>query len=126
MICRFASAAAARTAGPTDGVVDEPAESVAYGPRARVAEHDLDAVERDAELLGGDLRHRGARAGADVLHRGDDRDAAVRRRRAIHAYDGGPPPPNQICDAMPTPCFHVSVERARTSSRRSQCFCASS
>ena len=34
MICRFASAAAARTAGPMDGVVDEPAESVAKGPRA--------------------------------------------------------------------------------------------
>ena len=33
-ICRRASAAAARTAGPIDGVVDEPAEIVAYGPRA--------------------------------------------------------------------------------------------
>jgi len=26
-------------------------------------------------------------------------------------YEGGPPPPYQICDAMPTPCFHVPVER---------------
>ena len=34
MICRFASAAAARTAGPIDGVVDDPAEIEAYGPRA--------------------------------------------------------------------------------------------
>ena len=34
MICRFASAAAARTAGPIDGIVDEPAEIAAYGPRA--------------------------------------------------------------------------------------------
>ena len=34
MICRLASAAAARTAGPIDGVVDEPAEIAAYGPRA--------------------------------------------------------------------------------------------
>ena len=33
-ICRRASAAAARTAGPIDGVVDEPAEIDANGPRA--------------------------------------------------------------------------------------------
>jgi hypothetical protein len=39
----------------------------------------------------------------------------------IHAYDGGPPPPYQICDAMPTPRFTTSVERARTSKRRAQC-----
>ena len=72
------SAAAARTAGPTDGKVDEPAESVAYGPRDVSPSDDLDAVERDAELLGGDLRHRRPRAGADVLHRRHDHDAAVR------------------------------------------------
>ena len=34
MIWRAASAAAARTAGPIEGVVDEPAEIEAYGPRA--------------------------------------------------------------------------------------------
>ena len=33
-ICRAASAAAERTAGPIDGIVDEPAEIDAYGPRA--------------------------------------------------------------------------------------------
>jgi hypothetical protein len=33
----------------------------------------------------------------------------------IHAYEGGPPPPNQIWLAIPTPYFTVSVERARTS-----------
>ena len=33
-ICRFASAAAERTAGPIDGIVEEPAEIDAYGPRA--------------------------------------------------------------------------------------------
>ena len=41
----------------------------------------------------------------------------------VHAYDGGPPPPYQIWLAMPMPCFHVGPERARTSCRRSQCFC---
>jgi len=34
MICRFASAAAARTAGPIEGTVDDPAEIAAYGPRS--------------------------------------------------------------------------------------------
>jgi hypothetical protein len=43
----------------------------------------------------------------------------------VHAYDGGPPPPNQIWLAIPTPYFHVVSERARTSCRRSQCFSAS-
>src|SRR5439155_21071495 len=43
-----------------------------------VAERDLDVVNRNTELLRGDLRHRGARPGADVLHRRDDRRAAVR------------------------------------------------
>ena len=41
-------------------------------------------------------------------------------------YDGGPPPPYQTCDAMPTPRFHVPVERARTSCLRSHAFCARS
>ena len=77
-ICRRASAAAARTAGPIDGIVDEPAEIEANGPAGRVAQRDGDVLERDAELLGGDLRHRGPRAGADVLHRRDDRRVAVR------------------------------------------------
>jgi hypothetical protein len=34
MSWRFASAAAERTAGPIDGIVDEPAEIDANGPRA--------------------------------------------------------------------------------------------
>jgi hypothetical protein len=41
--------------------------------------------------------------------------------RRIHAYDGGPPPPYQICDASPTPCFQGPLLRARTSSRLAQC-----
>ena len=77
MICRAASAAAERTAGPIDGVVDEPAEIDAYGPRAESPSDEVDAVERQAELLGRDLRHRGRGAGADVLHRGDHGRAPV-------------------------------------------------
>jgi hypothetical protein len=63
------------------GTVDEPAEIDAYGPRA---EHDLHPVERHAELLGRDLRHRGPRARADVLHRRDHRHAAV----LVDAHEG--------------------------------------
>src|SRR5207247_2935560 len=37
-----------------------------------------------------------------------------------HAYDGGPPPPYQICDASPTPRFHVLSLSAFTSWRRAQ------
>ena len=40
MICRVASAAAERTAGPIDGVVDEPAEMRGVRPARGVAEHE--------------------------------------------------------------------------------------
>ena len=43
----------------------------------RVAELDRDAVDRQAELLGRDLRHRRPGAGADVLHRRQDGRRAV-------------------------------------------------
>ena len=61
----------------------------------RVAELDFDAVEREAELLCCDLRHRGPCAGPDVLHRRDDVHAPVRAepdpriaRRAATAVPG--------------------------------------
>ena len=47
------------------------------GPAGRVAERNLHVVERNPELLRRDLGHRRARAGADVLHRSDNLDAAV-------------------------------------------------
>ena len=46
-------------------------------PSGGVAELDPHLRERHAELLRGDLRHRGARARADVLHRRDDGHARV-------------------------------------------------
>ena len=75
-------------------------------PARRVAELDPNALERQPELLGGDLRHRRARAGADVLHRRDDDRARRRSRARSHAYEGGPPPPYQIWLASPTPRLH--------------------
>src|SRR5581483_1877095 len=42
-------------------------------PRAAVADLDRDVLERQAELVGGDLAERSARAGADVLRAGDHR-----------------------------------------------------
>ena len=47
-------------------------------PASRVAERDGHVLERDPELLRCDLRHRGACARADVLHRRDDGRASVR------------------------------------------------
>ena len=47
-------------------------------PARGVPERDPDVVERQPQLLGGDLRHRGPGAGADVLHRRDHRRAPVR------------------------------------------------
>src|SRR4029450_6222211 len=98
--------AAHQPAGPIDGVVDEPAEIDAYGPRAVSpmtkstrssgnpsssagiranavavpgrAHDDIEAVERHPKLLARDLRHRGRGARADVLHSGDHRCAPVR------------------------------------------------
>ena len=45
-----------------------------------VAEGDLHVVDGQTELFRGDLRHGGRAAGADVLHRGDDRDSGVGAR----------------------------------------------
>ena len=50
---------------------------------ARGADLDAHAVERQAELLGGDLRERRRHAGADVLRARDDRDHAV----VAHAHE---------------------------------------
>ena len=46
-------------------------------PARGIAEHDVDLLERYAELLRCDLRHRRAGAGADVLHRRDHGRAPV-------------------------------------------------
>ena len=77
MICRLASRG--RRAHCRSHRRDRRRAGRDRGERAasRVAERDLDVVERNTELLRRDLRHRGARARADVLHRGDDLRAAV-------------------------------------------------
>ena len=50
----------------------------AYGPRAVSPSETRDPVERQAQLLGRDLRHGRPRARPDVLHRRDDRRPSVR------------------------------------------------
>ena len=111
--------AAARTAGPIDGVVDEPAEIDAYGPRAESPSARSDAGRAAARAP----RPRSAliavaRAGADVLHRRDDRRAPV----------GAEPHPRvrgRPAAAVPDLATRgrrrastVARSRARTSSRR--------
>jgi hypothetical protein len=125
MICCFASAAAARTAGPTDGVVDDPAESVAYGPRA-LSPSTTSTWSSGTPSSSAAICAIAVRVPVPMSCIAVTTVMRPSEPTRVQAYDGGPPPPNQICDAIPTPCFHVPVERARTSSRRSQCFCASS
>src|SRR4051812_40665740 len=99
MICRFASAAAARTAGPTDGVVDEPAESVAYGPRAlsprTTSTRSSGTPSSSAAICAIAVRVPVPMSCIAVTT--VSRPSEVTR---AHAYDGGPPPPYQICDAI--------------------------
>ena len=60
------------------------------GAARRVSEDDVDPVERQPELLGGDLGHRRRRPGPDVLHRRHDRRAPVRAE--AHPRVGGRAP----------------------------------
>src|SRR5438876_8677832 len=114
MIWRFASAAAARTAGPTDGVVDEPAERVAYGPRAlspsTTSTRSIGTPSSSAAICAIAVRVPVPMSCIAVTT-----VARPSEPTRIHAYDGGPPPPYQIWLASPTPRFHGPSLRARTS-----------
>ena len=76
-ICRFASAAAARDGRAHRRRRRRAGADRGVGAARRVAERDRHVLERDAELFGGDLRHRRLRPRADVLHRRDDGRVAV-------------------------------------------------
>src|ERR687883_277377 len=98
MICRFASAAAARTAGPIEGIVDEPAEIEAYGPRAESPSetdtHSSGTPSSSAAICAIAVRDPVPMSCIAVI--------TVTRASELtrtHAYDGGPPPPYQIWDA---------------------------
>ena len=106
--------------GPSRESSTEPAERVAYGPRA---------VSPSSTVTRSSGRPSSSAAICAIAVREPvpmsciavttvARASEVTR---THAYEGGPPPPYQTWLASPTPCFHVSVERARTSCRRSQC-----
>ena len=104
--CRAVSAAAARTAGPIDGIVDEPAEIDAYGPRdvspAEISTRSIGSPSSSAAIC--------CIAVFEPVPMSCIAVTTCARPSApslIHAYEGGPPPPYQICDAMPTPRFHV-------------------
>jgi len=103
-----------------DGVVDEPAEIAAYGPRAESPSETVTCSSgmpsSSAAICAIAVRVPVPMSCIAVM-------TATRPSEPtrVHAYDGGPPPPYQICDAIATPRFTVSVERARTSCRRSQC-----
>src|SRR3954471_16875003 len=120
MIWRAASAAADRTAGPIDGVVEDPAEIEAYGPRA-------ESPSTKSTRSSGSPSSSAAIwliAVAVPVPMSCIAVITVARPsepRRTHAYDGGPPPPYQIWLASPTPRFHGPSLLERTSSRRRQC-----
>jgi hypothetical protein len=120
MICRAASCAAARTAGPMLGVVDEPAEMAAYGPRAESPSEtwtrSTGSPSSSAAIWAIAVRVPVPMSCIAVTTTARPSDPT-----RTHAYDGGPPAPNQIWLAMPMPCLHGPSERARTSSRFAQC-----
>ena len=115
--------AAERTAGPIDGIVDEPAESVAYGPRAEspssTATRSSGRPSSSAAICAIAVREPVPMSCIAVTT-----VARPSEPTRTHAYEGGPPPPYQTWLARPTPRLQGSVERARTSCRRSQCFSA--
>ena len=78
-------------------------------PARRVAEDDLDVLEWQPELLGGNLRHCVPVPMSCIAVITVARPSEPRRTQA---YEGGPPPPYQIWLAMPTPRFHVASDRA--------------
>ena len=124
-ICRAASAAAARTAGPIDGVVEEPAETEAYVPRA-------ESPSETRTRSSGSPSSSAAICAIAVRVPVPMSCIAVRtvaepsELTRTPAYDGGPPPPYQIWLASPVPRRTEPSERARTSSRRAQCSSARS
>src|SRR5437764_3747720 len=105
MICRAASAAAARTAGPIDGVVDEPAEIDAYGPRA---ESPTATVTRSSGSPSSSaaICAIAVRVPVPMSCIAVTTVARPSPPRRTHAYEGGPPPPYHVWLARPTPRFH--------------------
>src|SRR6266700_7363064 len=110
MICLPASAAAARTAGPIDGVVDEPAEIDANGPRAE------SPSETSTRSRGRPSSSAAICAIAPLVPVPMSCIAVITVARPsepsrTHAYEGGPPPPYQIWLAIPTPRFQTASDR---------------
>src|ERR687886_2604047 len=95
MICRLASAAAARTAGPIDGVVDEPAEIDAYGPRAE-SPSETSTLSSRTPSSSAAICAIAVRVPVPMSCIAVTTVARPSEPTRIHAYDGGPPPPYQI------------------------------
>jgi len=103
-----------------DGTVDEPAEIDAYGPRAL---SPSTTSTRSSGILSSSAAICAIAVRVPVPMSCIAVTTVTRPSEPtrIHAYDGGPPPPYQICDARPTPRFQLPSERLRNSSRRAQC-----
>ena len=114
------SAAAARTRGTHRGERRGPSEMDANGAARGVADLNLDAIEREPELLRGDHPHRRARAQSRCPASAVDGVHATVGAKPDPSVPGAPPPPSRIWLTRPTPRFQASSERARTSVRQAR------
>src|SRR5688500_1691165 len=100
MICRAASAAADRTAGPIDGTVDEPAEIDAYGPRAESPRTRL-TCSSGRPSSSAAICVIAVAVPVPMSCIAVMTVARPSEPTRTHAYEGGPPPPYQIWLASP-------------------------
>jgi hypothetical protein len=101
----LASPAAERTAGPIDGTVDDPAEIDANGPRAE-SPRETCTCSTGIPSSSAAICAIAVRVPVPMSCIAVTTWAWASEPTRIHAYEGGPPPPYQICDARPMPCFH--------------------
>ena len=107
------------------GVVDEPAEMAAYGPRSE------SPIEISTRSSGRPSSSAAIWASAVLVPVPMSWWPVTTWARPspesrTHAYEGGPPPPYHVWLASPTPRVHLPSDRACTSSRRAQCLSARS
>src|SRR5580765_9094438 len=103
-----------------DGVVDDPAEIDAYGPRAE-SPRTKSTLSNERPSSSAAIWLIAVAVPVPMSCIAVITVARPSEPSRTQAYEGGPPPPYQIWLARPTPRFHGPSLRARTWLRRSQC-----
>ena len=102
------------------GVVDDPAEMAAYGPRA-VSPSETEIRSSGRPSSSAAICAMAVRVPVPMSCIAVTTVARPSEPTRTQAYEGGPPPPYQIWLARPTPRRQGPSERERTSARRAQC-----